>query len=98
MFEDNFKKEDLVKDLTLKTGFSSSYSKKIINDLIKILGKNIKGGTLNLKNIGTFKVIYKKERLGRNPKTGEEFTISSRNALSFKPSKKISDKIKDKLW
>ena len=30
---------------------------------------------LNLKNIGTFKIINKKERIGRNPKTKEEFYI-----------------------
>ena len=38
-----------------------------------ILIKNISTGKYNLKNIGTFKIVFKKERLGRNPKTNEEF-------------------------
>ena len=55
----NFKKEDIIKNLSFSTGFSLNYSKKIINDLIEILIKNIKLGDFNLKNIGTFKITYR---------------------------------------
>tara|TARA_B100001121_G_C18614135_1_gene585932 strand:+ start:826 stop:1119 length:294 start_codon:yes stop_codon:yes gene_type:complete len=89
----DFKKIDLVKDLSLKTGYSQSYSKKIIDDLINIFIQNIKSGNLNLKNIGSFKVLNKKERIGRNPKTKEEFIITSRKSLSFTSSKKIIDNL-----
>ena len=51
------------------------------------MSKNI--GNLGLKNIGTFNLIKKKERLGRNPKTKEKFIISSRKSVIFKPSKSI---------
>jgi len=81
----------LVKDLSLKTGYSQNYSKKIVDDLIDIFIQNIKSGNLNLKNIGSFKLINKKERVGRNPKTKEEFIITSRISLSFTTSKKIID-------
>ncbi len=89
----NFKKEDIIKNLSFSTGFSLNYSKKIINDLVEILIKNIKSGNFNLKNIGTFKIIYKRERIGRNPKTREEFVITSRKTISFFLSKKISNKL-----
>ena len=46
-----------------------------------------------LKNVGTFKLIHKKKRIGRNPKTKEEFLISSRKSVSFTVSKKISEKV-----
>ena len=39
------------------------------------------------------KLIYKKERLGRNPKTGEDFIISKRYSISFKPSKNLTKSI-----
>ena len=77
----NLKKKDIVSDLSKKIGFSSNYSKKIIDDLIDIILVNIKTGNFNLKDIGTFKTISKKERLGRNPKTKKEYIIS--NYLSF---------------
>ena len=55
--------------------------------------KEINKGNFGLKNIGIFKIIYKKERLGRNPKTGEDFIISKRNSISFKPSKNLTKSI-----
>ena len=89
----DFKKIDLVKDLSSKTGYSQSYSKKIVDDLISIFVQNIKSGNLNLKNIGSFKLLNKKERIGRNPKTKEQFIITSRKSLSFTLSKKIIDNL-----
>ena len=89
----DFKKIDLVKDLSSKTGYSQSYSKKIVDDLISIFVQNIKSGNLNLKNIGSFKLLNKKERIGRNPKTKEQFIITSRKSLSFTSSKKIIDNL-----
>ena len=91
----NYKKRkiDIIKNLNEKTGLSLNLSKKLINDLIDIIIFNIKKGDLNLKNIGSFKIIHKRERVGRNPKTKEEFIITQRNSISFSLSKKISDHI-----
>ena len=93
MLKKDFKKIDLVNDLSSKTGYSQNYSKKIVDDLINIFIQNIKSGNLNLKNIGSFKLLNKKERIGRNPKTKEEFIITSRKSLSFTSSKKIIDNL-----
>ena len=82
----NLKKIDIIKDLSIKTGYSSNYSKKVINELIDAILQSIKKGNLNLKNIGSFKIIFKKERIGRNPKTKKEYVISQRKSVSFKPS------------
>ena len=89
MKRNNFTKKDIIKYLSEKTGFSELLSKSIINDLLKTLVEIIKTENLNLKNIGTFKLIDKKERIGRNPKTNEEFIISPRKSISFSSSKKI---------
>jgi len=93
VYKTNIKKIDLAKELKIKTGFSSNFSKKLIDDLIEIFIEVIKTGDLNLKNIGSFKIINKKERMGRNPKTKEEFIISSRKSISFIPSKKLLQNI-----
>ena len=82
----NLKKIDIIKDLSIKTGYSSNYSKKVINELVDTILQSIKKGNLNLKNIGSFKIISKKERIGRNPKTKKEYVISQRKSVSFKPS------------
>tara|TARA_B100001121_G_C18400113_1_gene485009 strand:+ start:344 stop:637 length:294 start_codon:yes stop_codon:yes gene_type:complete len=85
----NLKKINIIKDLSVKTGYSSNYSKKVINELIDAILQNIKNGHLNLKNIGSFKIISKKERIGRNPKTKKEYIISKRKSVSFKASKSL---------
>ena len=90
MHKKNFNKENLVEYLSFKTGFSKYFTKKLIDDLINIIINNIKNGDLILKNIGAFKIIKKKQRIGRNPKTKEEFTISSRKSVKFILSKKIT--------
>jgi integration host factor subunit alpha len=90
-------KDDLIIKLSKKTGFSNKFSKKLINDFLNVVSFNIKDNRCNIKNFGTFKLINKKERLGRNPKTKEEFVISERKAISFIASKKIIDVLnKDK--
>ena len=49
--------------------------------------------SFNLKNIGTFKILNKKERIGRNPRTKEIYKIKARKTLAFKPSTNLSRKI-----
>ena len=76
MVSNNFRKIDIIKNLSLKTGYSVLLTKKILNDLIKVIIFNIKNNKLNIKNFGTFKILNKKQRLGRNPITKEKFIIS----------------------
>ena len=85
----------IAKELSLKTGFSISLSKKLIDDLILCITESIKTEKLNFKNLGSFKIINKKERRGRNPKTKEEFIITARKTISFIPSKKISKELNE---
>ena len=93
MSRNNLKKIDIIKDLSEKSGYSSNYSKKVINDLIESILQNIKNGNFNLKNIGSFSVISKKARIGRNPKTKKEYVISQRKSVSFKASKSLLTKL-----
>ena len=93
MSQNNFTKEDICIFLSKKKGYPLLYSKKIINYLIEILIDEIKENTFNLKNIGTFKILNKKERIGRNPRTKEIYKIKARKALVFKPSTNLSRKI-----
>ena len=89
----NYNKLNLVTDINKKTGLPLSFLKKLTDDFISILCINIKERDFNLKNLGSFRIIKKKERIGRNPKTREEFIISSRKSLSFYPSKKLIEEI-----
>ena len=93
MSQSNITKEDICIFLSRKKGYSLLYSKKIINNLIEILIDEIKENSFNLKNLGTFKILNKKERIGRNPRTKEIYKIKARKTLAFKPSTNLSRKI-----
>ena len=92
MKNNSFDKNDFSSNLSKRKGYSKLFSKTIIENLIEILCLNINRGHFNLKNIGTFNIINKKERVGRNPKTKIIYKIKSRKSISFKTSKKL-DKI-----
>ncbi len=83
MKEISYKKEDFIKSLSLNKGFSNLLSKKIIEELLETLSILIKNNDLILKNIGSFRIIEKKERMGRNPKTKENYIIKKQKSLSF---------------
>ncbi len=85
----NFKKADIIKNLNKTSGFSINFSKKLINDLINIMIQNIKLENLTIKNLGTFKIINKKKRLGLNPKTKEPHIITARKSVKFISSQKL---------
>ena len=89
MSKNKLKKLDLANNLSKKKGFSTLHSKKIMNDLISILSLSLKKKKLHIKNIGSFKIIDKHERMGRDPKTKQTHTISPRKSISFIPSKKL---------
>ena len=90
MTSNNITKYDFSKNISDKTGFPISLSRKIVDDLFVIFIEMIKNSDLVLKNIGTFKLSKKNERIGRNPKTKEEFLISERKSIRFIVSKNLS--------
>ena len=86
----NITKINFSKNISEKTGFPISFSKKIVDELLIIFTEMIKNNDLVLKNIGTFRLLKKNERIGRNPKTKEEFLISKRKSIKFIVSKNLS--------
>ena len=53
------------------------------------------GEKVQLIGFGTFEVVERKEKVGRNPKTNEEIIIPKHNALKFKVAKELKDSVKD---
>ena len=93
MIRGNYKKIDIAKKISNRTGYPLSFTKKIVTYLTESLIECIKNDNLIIKNIGSFTIIQKKERMGRNPKTNENFIITQRKSISFYPSKNILKKL-----
>ncbi len=75
--------ETIYEEIGLSRKDSNDVLDMILDEIVKELsnGKDVK-----LSSFGTFSLRDKKERAGRNPKTGIEAVISSRRVISFKPS------------
>ena len=89
----NYTKKDISKNISMKLGLSNSYSLLITHSLIEILKQLVSTETTNIKNFGTFKILSKSERLGRNPKNKVAYIISARKSISFISSKKLNSTI-----
>ena len=88
----NLTKKDLVNVVYMQIGFSKQISENLIDEFFSLIVSNlIKNKSVKISNFGTFSIRSKKPRVGRNPKTKEEKTISQRDVVLFKPSKEFKD-------
>ena len=94
MIKKNFTRRDLTNKLHQKIGFSKNFSSSIIDNFFEsLISELTNSNKIKISSFGTFKVINKKERLGRNPKTKVEAKICPRKIVNFKPSSLIKKKI-----
>ena len=84
----NLTKKDLINSIYMQIGFSKKISESILEDILSDIIKNLKKyKVVKISNFGTFRIRFKKSRIGRNPKTKEKKVIKERNVVLFKPSK-----------
>ena len=75
--------ETIYEEIGLSRKDSTDILDMILDEIVKELSN---GNDVKLSSFGTFSLRQKKERSGRNPKTGVEVIISPRKVISFKPS------------
>ena len=75
-------------------GLSRNESANLVDSVFsEILTSLIKGDDVKISSFGTFVVRDKKERIGRNPKTGEEVPITARSVVTFRASNVLKSKV-----
>ena len=85
---------DLSNAVYREIGLSLSESTELVDAVINEVAKALEAGeTVKLSSFGTFKLRHKKQRIGRNPKTGVEVPISPRTVLSFNASNILKNKV-----
>lgn len=78
-------------------GLSRNESANLVDTVLsEILISLIKGDDVKISSFGTFIVREKKERIGRNPKTGEEVPITARSVVTFRASNVLKSKVNTK--
>ena len=87
-------KADIIEHLHDELGLNKSECKILIEDFFDEIKESLKNGEeVKLSGFGNFELLNKKERPGRNPKTGEEVTISARRVVTFRAGNKLRKKI-----
>lgn len=80
-------KADIVEKVYQKIGFSKKEASELVEMVFSELkAKLCSGDKVKISGFGNFVVRGKKERVGRNPQTGEQIKISARRVLTFRPS------------
>jgi integration host factor subunit alpha len=88
------KKADIVEHLHATLGLNKTESKEVVeNFFAEIAEALVKNEEVKLSGFGNFELLNKKERPGRNPKTGEPVTISARKVVTFRAGQKLRKRI-----
>ena len=85
---------DLSEAVFREVGLSRNESAQLVEAVIQYMSDALVAGEqVKISSFGTFSVRAKKQRMGRNPKTGEEVPISPRRVLSFRPSHLMKERV-----
>ena len=81
-----------------EVGLSRSESAELVDAILTEITESLmEDGTVKVSSFGTFSVRRKGQRIGRNPKTGEEVPILPRRVLVFRPSQVLKERINTQL-
>lgn len=87
-------KKDIISKIRLSTGCDEGDIGVILDSFFDITSDEIASGNkVDFLGFGSFFPTERKERIGRNPSTGEEIVIPAKTVPTFKASKKLKDKV-----
>jgi len=90
----NLTRKELTEALANQLGFSQSNCALLVDSFLDSMKESMMAGeSIKLVHFGTFNVRDKSPRKGRNPRTGETITIKKRQAISFRPSRKLREQV-----
>ena len=84
-------KAELVEKMAKDAGISKAAAKAAMESFLDGVTKGLKkrNSRVTLVGFGSFKKVYRKTRMGRNPQTGEKIKIKGRNTVTFKAGKNL---------
>src|SRR5450631_369749 len=87
-------KQQLIEQVAAKTELKKSEAEVAVDSVLALIAEALRSNErVDLRGFGSFVVKERKERLGRNPRTGETITIAAKRDASFKPSKELTEKL-----
>ena len=88
-------KAELVSKIAKDAKISKASAEKALNSFTtNVTSAFKKGGKMTLTGFGTFSVVQRKARKGRNPQTGKDIKIPATKVAKFKAGKKLKESVK----
>ena len=85
---------NLAEAIYAQVGLSRNESADLLENVLERISAVLEAGeSVKISSFGTFLVRQKGQRIGRNPKTGEEVPIHPRRVLTFRPSHLMKDRV-----
>ena len=95
VFNATITKADIVERVYDRIGFSKKEAAELVDLVFETIKAELnKGEDVKISGFGKFEVNKKKDRIGRNPRTGEQMIISARRVISFKVSQVLREVMK----
>jgi integration host factor subunit alpha len=83
---------DLVEALARRANMQRADANRLLTRMLEMMQDSLVAGeTVKLSRFGNFNVRAKRQRVGRNPKTGEEVPITPRRVVTFRPSQMLRE-------
>jgi len=85
---------DLADTINRKLGFSRAEALDLVEAILRHMCKAMADGeNVKISGFGTFVLREKRERIGRNPKTGVEVPITPRRVMTFRASQLLKERV-----
>ena len=91
--DNNMSKKELIALVAERANMPATTAGKVYDAVFEVLTEEIIKGGVRIDAFGTFKVATKKERVAKNPRTGEEVKVPARKAVKFAPAAALKDKV-----
>ena len=84
----------MIEKVAAKTELKKSEVEVAVDSVLSTIAEALRSNErVDLRGFGSFVVKARKERQGRNPRTGETITIAAKRDAGFKPSKELTEKV-----
>jgi DNA-binding protein HU-beta len=87
-------KQQLIEQVAAKAELGKAAAAVAVDSVLDLIAEALQANErVDLRGFGSFIVKERKERQGRNPRTGETITIAAKRDASFKPGKELTEKL-----
>ena len=94
MAQQTITRAELIEALVQETNKTRQECAQFLEDMLSVMETAlVEGETVKLSRFGNFVVRQKRERIGRNPKTGQEVPITPRRVVTFRPSQLLRERV-----